>query len=108
MKDLTFHGLRHFSATALAGQGVGIRTIAGRLGHANPGITLRTYAHFLDAADREAATAIGRALAGIHPKSEKRDIGFSNDGLGTTRSHPEPDTEAPRRATNRPSTKWHG
>jgi integrase len=71
MKNLTFHGLRHFSATTLAGQGVGIRTIAGRLGHANPGITLRTYAHFLDAADREAAAAIGRALDGIHPASTR-------------------------------------
>jgi integrase len=72
MTRLTFHALRHFSATTLAGQGVGIRTIAGRLGHANPGITLRTYAHFLDAADREAATAIGRALDGIHPASPGR------------------------------------
>jgi hypothetical protein len=26
---LTFHGLRHFSATTLAGQGIGARTIAG-------------------------------------------------------------------------------
>ena len=52
---ITFHGLRHFSATELAGRGVGVRTIAGRLGHANPSVTLRTYAHFLDVADREAA-----------------------------------------------------
>jgi integrase len=88
IKGLTFHGLRHFSATTLAGQGVGIRTIAGRLGHANPGITLRTYAHFLDAADRDAATAIGRALDGIHPASTRRDSGSSSARLGTTRSRP--------------------
>lgn len=55
---VTLHGLRHFSATALAGRGVGVRTIAGRLGHANPNVTLRTYAHFLDVADREAATVM--------------------------------------------------
>jgi integrase len=83
MKRLTFHALRHFSATTLAGQGVGIRTIAGRLGHANPGITHRTYAHFLDAADREAATAIGRALDGIHPASPGCDTASSGVRRGT-------------------------
>ena len=72
LAHITFHSLRHFTATTLAAGGVGIRTIAGRLGHANPGITLRTYAHFLDAADREAAVAIGDALAGIQPASAKR------------------------------------
>ena len=64
---VTFHGLRHFSATALAGRGVGIRTIAGRLGHANPNLTLRTYAHFLEAADREAANVMGELAAGFSP-----------------------------------------
>jgi integrase len=65
MPHVTFHTLRHFSATALAGQGIGVRTIAGRLGHANPSITLRTYAHFLEAADRDAADAIGSLVAGL-------------------------------------------
>jgi integrase len=58
MTHVTFHTLRHFAATALAGTGVGVRTIAGRLGHSNPNLTLRTYAHFLEAADREAALAL--------------------------------------------------
>jgi len=62
---ITFHGLRHFSATALAGRGVDIRTIAGRLGHANPNLTLRTYAHFLDTADREAANVMGELATGF-------------------------------------------
>jgi len=43
-----FHDLRHFAATVLASSGVDIRTIAGRLGHAHPAITLRTYAHFME------------------------------------------------------------
>jgi integrase len=63
LTNVTFHGLQHFSATALAGRGVGIRTIAGRLGHANPNLTLRTYAHFLEVADREAADAMGELAA---------------------------------------------
>ncbi len=47
--------MRHSAATALAGRGVAVRTIAGRLGHANPNVTLRTYAYFLDVAHRDAA-----------------------------------------------------
>jgi len=58
LAHVTFHTLRHFAATTLAGTGVAVRTIAGRLGHANPNLTLRTYAHFLEAADRDAAAAI--------------------------------------------------
>jgi integrase len=58
--DLDFHHLRHFAATTLAGAGVDVRTIAGRLGHANPAITLKTYAHFLEATDRQAAEVMGK------------------------------------------------
>jgi integrase len=64
LEHITFQGLRHFAATALAGQGIGVRTIAGRLGHANPRVTLRTYAHFLDVADRDAAEKLGAIVSG--------------------------------------------
>jgi len=59
-----FHHLRHFAATTLAGAGIDVRTIAGRLGHADPAVTLRTYAHFLEAADRQAADVMGRLALG--------------------------------------------
>ena len=62
---MTFHGLRHFSATALSGHGNDIGTLAGRLGHANPNLTLRTYSHFLEVADREAADAMGKLATGF-------------------------------------------
>jgi integrase len=57
-----FHDLRHFSATELIGAGVDIRTVAGRLGHADPAITLRVYAHALEERDRAAAQLLGRRL----------------------------------------------
>lgn len=71
LKGVTFHSLRHFSATALAASGVGVRTIAGRLGHVDPNLTLRTYAHFLDAADREAAHVMGPVAAGLLALAEQ-------------------------------------
>jgi len=88
LPHVTFQALRHFSATTLAGQGLGVRTIAGRLGHTNPGITFRTYAHFLDTADREAAAAMGKAMAGLYPASESRSSPPSRARRGTTSRRP--------------------
>jgi integrase len=65
--DYRFHELRHFMATSMAASGVGIRTIAGRLGHADPALTLRTYAHWLETADRDAADAVENVLGGALP-----------------------------------------
>lgn len=62
--SVRFHDLRHFAATVLATSGVDIRTIAERLGHAHPTITLRTYAHFMEPADRDAADVMGRLALG--------------------------------------------
>jgi len=57
------HALRHFSATQLIAAGHDVRTVAGRLGHADASVTLRVYSHVLPERDREAAAALGRTLA---------------------------------------------
>lgn len=57
-----FHDLRHLSATEMVGQGMDPRTVAARLGHANPSVTLAVYAHAVQARDRDAAVGLGRAL----------------------------------------------
>lgn len=56
------HDLRHWSATTSVGLGHDIRTVANRLGHANPAMTLRIYAHAVEAADQAVARALGDAL----------------------------------------------
>jgi integrase len=56
------HDLRHWSATVAIGQGHDVRTVAGRLGHANPAMTLRVYAHAFAAADQAVATSLGDLL----------------------------------------------
>ncbi len=56
------HDLRHWTATAAITSGHDVRTVAGRLGHANPAMTLRVYAHALDAADVQLAESLGAAL----------------------------------------------
>jgi integrase len=57
-----FHHLRHFAATMMLASGVDVRTAAGRLGHSDSSVTLRTYAHVLEQRDREAASLLGRLL----------------------------------------------
>jgi integrase len=50
------HDLRHYAATQLIAGGVDVRTVSGRIGHADGGATtLRVYTHFQAAADRRAA-----------------------------------------------------
>ena len=58
------HDLRHWSATVAIGQGHDVRTVAGRLGHANPAMTLRVYAHAFAAADQAVAVSLGELLKG--------------------------------------------
>ena len=58
------HDLRHWSATVSIAQGHDIRTVANRLGHANPSMTLRTYAHAVESADAPVAATLGLALDG--------------------------------------------
>jgi integrase len=62
-----FHHLRHFTATMMLASGVDVRTAAGRLGHSDSSVTLRTYAHVLEQRDREAASVLGRLLEDSQP-----------------------------------------
>ena len=55
--------LRHFTATQLIAAGLDVRTVSGRLGHADPSVTLRVYSHVVEAKDREAAAIMGGLLA---------------------------------------------
>jgi integrase len=63
MPEVTFHALRHTHASQLIDAGVDVVTIAKRLGHSGPSITLNVYAHLFRDNDARAATAINEALA---------------------------------------------
>jgi integrase len=62
LETARLHDLRHFVATQMIGAGHDIRTVAGRLGHANPSTTLNVYSAFLKEKDRAAADDLGRLL----------------------------------------------
>jgi integrase len=67
------HELRHFAATTAIAGGADVRTVAGRLGHADPSVTLRVYAHALEARDRELAGMLGSAVLGTVNRGTKPD-----------------------------------
>lgn len=68
-----FHDLRHFAATQLIGAGVDPRTVAGRLGHADPTTTLRIYSHAITDRDEHAADVLGALLPPAPAPSGNRD-----------------------------------
>lgn len=59
---ISFHKLRHTSATLLIGQNTDIRTVSARLGHAQTSTTLNIYAHGLNSLDVKAANALENLL----------------------------------------------
>ena len=64
LSRITFHDLRHAYATGALKAGISPKVISERIGHANVGFFLQTYAHVLrnddrDAAERAAAFLIG-------------------------------------------------
>lgn len=56
------HALRHYYASALLESGVSIRAVCDYLGHADPGFTLRIYAHLMPASDEKARRAMDVAF----------------------------------------------
>ena len=59
---IPLHGLRHTAATLLIANGVDVRTVSGRLGHANTSTTLNIYSHALEEFDRKAADVLEQVL----------------------------------------------
>src|SRR5215813_14252458 len=54
---VSFHALRHTHASLLIAAGLNVVKISQRLGHKNPTVTLKIYAHLFEKDDREAAAA---------------------------------------------------
>jgi integrase len=82
LHGVRLHDLRHFAATRLLAAGIPVRTVSGRLGHANAATTLGVYAHFLAESDREAANTLEEILRSSKAPFE----GVENDHSGVHQS----------------------
>ena len=61
--DLKMHEFRHTQATMLLGNGVDVKTVQTRLGHAKSSHTLDLYAHAIPANDQAAANLMASICA---------------------------------------------
>jgi hypothetical protein len=57
------HALRHYYASVLLDGGESIKTVSERLGHADPGFTLRTYTHLLPDSESRTTDIIDAAFS---------------------------------------------
>jgi integrase len=62
LPEITFHELRHTSATLLINLGIDVATVAKRLGHAQNSTTLNFYTHAILSSDKAAAERLGERL----------------------------------------------
>jgi integrase len=61
---ITFHELRHSYATDALKAGINPKVVSERIGHANVGFFLQTYAHVVRTDDRDAAEQTAAFLIG--------------------------------------------
>jgi integrase len=64
LSRITFHDLRHSDATGALKAGISPKVISERIGHADVGFFLQTYAHVLRNDDRDAAEQAAAFLIG--------------------------------------------
>jgi integrase len=60
---LRFHDLWHTVASLLLSAGQSLRAVSQRLGHSNPALTLKVYAHCLPSDDAQLAAGLSRIMA---------------------------------------------
>lgn len=62
LKRITFHGLRHTSATMLLAAGIPLKNVAERLGHSRASTTANIYAHAIPRFDKDASDVFSNIL----------------------------------------------
>ncbi|MER6970632.1 site-specific integrase [Nocardioides sp. NPDC000445] len=67
LPHIRFHDLRHVHATLLLKAGVPVHVVAARLGHADPSVTLRDYAHVIP----EQAAEVADRFANLVDQDDK-------------------------------------
>lgn len=71
LKKITFHQLRHTSATMLINSGINIKALSARLGHSDTSTTLNIYSHQLKSVDKIAAEKMEKIMFENEKKNAK-------------------------------------
>lgn len=64
LPPITFHGLRHTSASILIHKGINPKAVSQRLGHSSTDVTMEIYSHTFDITKKESANAFDEILKG--------------------------------------------
>ena len=64
-EGVRFHDLRHTHASLLLANNIDVVSVARRMGHGDPSVTLRNYAHALDRRDRDAADQLDALFGNV-------------------------------------------
>ena len=62
LPNIGIHAFRHMNATYLIMGGVDIRTVAGKLGHAKPSVTMDIYSHLVKSAEKETTNIMDKFI----------------------------------------------
>ena len=62
LEYISFHELRHTSATLLISNGIDVETVSKRLGHSDSSITMKVYTHSLESSKNECAKMMNNML----------------------------------------------
>jgi integrase len=73
------HDLRHLHATTLLRAGEAVHVVSNRLGHADPAITLRVYAHVINESSPLPAIAFAEAVARLDHEDDEDDADDADD-----------------------------
>ncbi|GAA2279526.1 hypothetical protein GCM10010145_46350 [Streptomyces ruber] len=65
------HALRHFYASVLLDAGESVKAVSQYLGHSDPGLTLREYAHLMPASQARTRKAVDRVFLPGQPGTRK-------------------------------------
>lgn len=68
LPHITPHVLRHMAATFLIQGGVDLRTVSGKLGHADGRVTMQVYAHLLQSSEQQTADLMGSIIESAQNK----------------------------------------
>lgn len=72
LPDISFHALRHMSASLLLKNGVPIKVISERLGHSSTSFTMDIYAHLMLGMQQEAASVMDGVLNPVSKSLSKK------------------------------------
>lgn len=70
LPPISIHAFRHMNASYLIMSGVDIRTVAGKLGHSKPSVTMDIYSHLIKSAERETANIMDTFLQEVTEKAK--------------------------------------